>query len=374
MMNSVASGLLQEILSRKPEPDVKRLRAALGRSGLPDRVPFMELFADPEIMASILRKPARLLTDEGLNASEKKERLSLIIRFYEMLGYDYVPATVDGLEVDFPRIPGRDPSPSLNRGVRKWAVEGEGAITTWEGFKAFPWPDPEGFRLTSLEHVRDHLPAGMGLVCNFSGVLEWVMWLMGFRGFFQSVYRQPGLVDAMFEKVGELFLPAFRLAAKVKGLTAFFVGDDWGFKNGTMISPRMMREKVFPWHRRFAEIAHSHGVFYLLHSCGNLSAVMDYVIDEVRIDGKHSYEDTYLPVTEAKKLYGDRIAVIGGVDVDYLCRHNVKETEAYVAKVLEGCMPGGGYCLGTGNSVANYIPVENYLAMLKVGLDEGTYA
>jgi uroporphyrinogen decarboxylase len=30
-------------------------------------------------------------------------------------------------------------------------------------------------------------------------------------------------------------------------------------------------------------------------------------------------------------------------------------------------MPGGGYCLGTGNSVANYIPLENYLAMVDEG-------
>ena len=30
---------------------------------------------------------------------------------------------------------------------------------------------------------------------------------------------------------------------------------------------------------------------------------------------------------------------------------------------LEQCQPDGGYCLGTGNSVANYIPVDNYLAM-----------
>jgi len=334
----------------------------------------MELFADPEIMAVVLNKPAWLLTDEGLSPSEQKERLSLLIRFYEMLGYDYVTTKVDGLDVGFPRIPGRDSAQGLNRGVRKWAVEGEGVITTWEQFKAFPWPDPEGFRLDSLEYVRDHLPPDMGLVCQFSGVLEWAMWLMGFHGFFQGLYRQPDLVDAMFTKIGELFLPAFQLAAKTKGLTAFFIGDDWGFKNGLMISPRMMREKVFPWHKRLAEIAHSHGVFYLLHSCGNLKAIMDHVIREIRIDGKHSYEDTYLPVTEAKRLYGDRIAIIGGVDVDYLCRHGVEEVEAYVSKVLEGCMPGGGYCLGTGNTVANYIPLENYLAMLKVGLDKGTYA
>lgn len=30
-------------------------------------------------------------------------------------------------------------------------------------------------------------------------------------------------------------------------------------------------------------------------------------------------------------------------------------------------MPGGRYALGSGNSVANYVPVQNYLAMLDEG-------
>lgn len=36
--------------------------------------------------------------------------------------------------------------------------------------------------------------------------------------------------------------------------------------------------------------------------------------------------------------------------------------------ILESCAAGGtGYCLGTGNPVANYIPARNYLAMLEEG-------
>jgi len=40
---------------------------------------------------------------------------------------------------------------------------------------------------------------------------------------------------------------------------------------------------------------------------------------------------------------------------------------------LEACAPGGGWTLGSGNSVANYIPVENFLAMLDEGRQWGVY-
>jgi uroporphyrinogen decarboxylase len=83
-------------------------------------------------------------------------------------------------------------------------------------------------------------------------------------------------------------------------------------------------------------------------------------------------EDTYLSAGEAKRRYGDRIAILGGVDMDMLSRSSEEEVRAYT-RLLEECMPGGGYALGTGNTVANYIPVKNYLAMLDEGMKFGRY-
>jgi uroporphyrinogen decarboxylase len=100
---------------------------------------------------------------------------------------------------------------------------------------------------------------------------------------------------------------------------------------------------------------------------------MDDITDDVKVDAKHSFEDTYLPVTEAKKFYGHRIGLIGGVDMDVLGRRSLDEIRRYVSHVLETCKPAGGYCLGSGNTVANYVPLENYLTMLLTGLEQGWY-
>jgi uroporphyrinogen decarboxylase len=94
---------------------------------------------------------------------------------------------------------------------------------------------------------------------------------------------------------------------------------------------------------------------------------MEDLIEDVSIDAIHSFEDTIESVISAKEQYGDRIALLGGIDVDFLCRATVEQIRQRVRDTLEKCMPGGGYCLGTGNSVANYIPVDHYLAMLDEG-------
>jgi len=356
----------------------------------------MELFADNEVMAAILGKRLNYFDKRLQSRKQWEERMLTLIEFYEMLGYDYVradtrdyKATVKQSKIDAEllaagevgtrayRYKTTDKAAELSRGQRTWANEETGIIADWKDFNEYPWEDPETIAEegnAGLEWVCDHVPSGMGVISGAGAVLEPVMWMMGIKNFYVSLYKQPDLVDAMFRKAEEINAARFKLAAGTsRKIVAFWGSDDWGYKNGLMISPAMMRRWVFPGHRKMAETAHSRGSFYLLHSCGNLKAVMDDVIDDIKVDAKHSFEDTYLPVAEAKKLYGHRIALVGGVDMDMLCRRGPNEVQRYVSYVLKACKLGGGYCLGSGNTVANYVPLENYLTMLIVGLEEGWY-
>ena len=97
-----------------------------------------------------------------------------------------------------------------------------------------------------------------------------------------------------------------------------FPGDDMGFRTATLVSPKALRTYTLPWHKRFAAMAHERGLVYCLHSCGNLATIMEDLIDDVKIDAKHSYEDVIIPVEDFQARYGSRIGVIGGLDVDRL--------------------------------------------------------
>ena len=165
----------------------------------------------------------------------------------------------------------------------------------------------------------------------------------------------------------------YRGLCDIEHVGALWLNDDLGFKTQTMISPADLRAFVFPWHKRLVEYAHAHGKPVILHACGNLKEVMDDLIDDVGIDAKHSFEDIIQPVTEAKRQYGARVALIGGIDVDVLARCTEEEVRRYTRRVIEECAPGGGWALGSGNSVANYIPVRNFLAMLDEGRQAGVY-
>jgi uroporphyrinogen decarboxylase len=141
-------------------------------------------------------------------------------------------------------------------------------------------------------------------------------------------------------------------------------GDDLGFKTSTFLPPDILRQYVFPIYKRMVQAAHEKDKCFILHSCGNLAEVYDDLIDDCGIDAKHSYEDVILPVNEFKKQYGHRVTPLGGLDVDKVCQLGEADLRAYTRKMVEDCFADGFWALGTGNSLTDYMPVENYLIVL----------
>jgi uroporphyrinogen decarboxylase len=190
---------------------------------------------------------------------------------------------------------------------------------------------------------------------------------MGYETLCTSLYDQRDLVEAIARRCDEIDAAVTKRLLEFERVKIIWGSDDMGFRSGTLISPKDMRALALPGHKELARLTHAAGRLYILHSCGNLKAIMDDLIDDVKIDAKHSFEDIILTVSDAKRIYGQRVSLLGGMDMDFLCRSDPDAVRQRVRETLEICQPGGGYCLGTGNSVANYVPVENYLAMLDEG-------
>ncbi len=346
------------------EPDFGRVLQVLRREGEPDRVPFLELFHDGEIIAEVMGRPTPTDPDEW-----RKFR----IEFARQLGYDYV---VGYHSVGFQ---GRaallaDDTAELSRGQRGWADEHAGPITDWEAFEKYPWPEVTDGSFADLEALPPLLPDGMLATATLpGGVLENLSSLLGYELLCIHLAENPDLVQAVVDKVGETLLQVYRRLCEMDHVGALWLNDDLGFKTQTMISPPHLRQYIFPWHKRLVDYAHSHGKLVMLHACGNLHQVMDDLIDVVGIDAKHSYEDIIQPVTAFKRQYGHRVAVLGGIDMHVLASQTPEEVKRYTLAVIEQCAPGGGWTLGSGNSLANYIPVPNFLAMLEAGREAGVY-
>jgi len=359
------------------KPDFERLRRVLKREEEPGYVPLMELFADAEIMAAvtgidypcdraveIFNSAGKVLDGGDTELIELAVGLmDLSIAYSKIMNLDYVTMT--------PVVPmGKTPArlaatlDDENRARRAWHDEHRGLITTREEFEKFQWPSLDQINIFPVEYAASKMPEGMKVIIMYPGIFEDLKLLMGFETLAYASIDQPDLVEDILERLTEIAVYTVDMAAAHPALGAVFYGEDMGFATGTLMSPKFLRDFVVPRHRRIAEACHRHDRLFLLHSCGHILDIMDDMIETVGIDAKHSFEDKILPVEEWYKKYNGRIGIIGGVDMDLLGRGTEEDVRRRTRQILEACAPGGGYCAGTGNSVANYVKLENYYALV----------
>lgn len=331
-------------------PDFEQLLKVL-RKECPDRPVLFEYFLNDGLHRQLC-SPALAVMNDPLAT------IRCTIHAFRNAGYDY--ATLHPSAFGFPAGTNRhELTKSLNEGC---------VITNRAEFEAYAWPNPDDFPL-QLDAAAAMLPQGMKIMIDGpSGVLENVINLTGYDNLCYMLFEDPALVGDVFNAVGQRIYRHYERAIGHPAVGVLMCNDDWGFNTQTFLSPADMRKYVFPWHKAIVDLAHDHGKPVILHSCGYMGEVIEDVIS-MGFDGKHSYEDNILPVEQAYEQYGRRIAVLGGIDVDYVVSRPKEDVYARSRAMAERGLKGGGYALGTGNSVPYFVPYEQYMAMISASND-----
>ena len=253
-------------------------------------------------------------------------------------------------------------------GTREWVDESGALIKSRADYESFPgekiYAVPETF-----EMVAHCIPSGMKMMVIatlFENVFES---LLGYEGLCYLMSDDPQLVEDVFNRWGQIVYDCYASVIGLESVGGIFHVDDIGFKTGTMIAPADLRRLLFPWLAKYAALAHEHNKPFFLHSCGNLykksPSVMDDLIELVRIDGFHSFQDIILPVAEVKARFGHQVALLGGADMDKLSTRPDVDLRVYLRDILEACMPDGRFAFGSGNTIANFVPWQNYAILLE---------
>jgi len=246
-----------------------------------------------------------------------------------------------------------------------------GPIQTRADFERYPFDDiPRIFWDTytpHLEAIRICMPEGMKAYggCGY-GIFETSEDLVGFEQLCVMQYMDPELFTDLFMKIGDLFVTLWsEMIRRYSDIFIFFrMGDDLGFKTSTLLDPVVIRKHIIPQYKRVIDLVHESGKNFLLHSCGNIFSIMNDLIKS-GIDAKHSNEDQIATFDKWIELYGDRIGLFGGIDVNTLCLNSYDEVfnqVIYDSKAFRSAAKGWG--LGSGNSIAEYVPVDGFMGMI----------
>lgn len=366
-----------------PKPDIERFLRIVAGEEEPEKVPMVEYLIDDAVMRPILQD---LLGRPWVDTSDKteymggqmdfsRENLEVIdawldnqIAFWHHMGYDFIRCEVS-LPLPAVSLVTADTA-DQNRGHnRAWQGLHEGPIKSWEDFETYPWPTISDNNFYIHRYICENLPEGLGFItCHAGGVYEHTSRLLGYEALCLKLFDQPDLVRAVADRLGQLIFDYYDRLLDLDAISAIFQGDDFGFNTQLLLPPDVIRDYFLVWHRKCSELVHRKSRPYYLHSCGKIDALMNTLIEEVQIDARHSFQDNVQPVTEVKKCYGDRIGLLGGIDVHKLATMDEQPLRDYIRNVIEVCAPGGRFAVGAGNSVPSYIPIDNYLIMLDEAL------
>ncbi|GHU74233.1 hypothetical protein AGMMS49992_15110 [Clostridia bacterium] len=335
-------------------PDFSQMLKVLAKQRS-DRPVLFELFMNGPLYERLSGKPQP--KDPGMLAW-----FGWVAEAFTKAGYDYVTTHASGFHFAQHH---RDQK-------RTTSLNDANDITNWAEFEAYQWDDPDNYDVSHYAKLDTVMPEGMkAMVMGPGGVLENVIALTGYDNLCYMLYEDRALVKAIVDKVGSLLLKYYEGVAGYDSVGFLCSNDDWGFNTQTFLSTDDMREFVFPWHKRIVEVAHRNGKPCMLHSCGAFDKILDDVIDDIGFDARHSYEDKIIPVEEAYERMAGRIAVLGGMDMDFVCRSEPDKVQARAEAMLDRTKDRGGYALGTGNSVPEYVPFEGFLAILKAAHSHG---
>ena len=322
----------------------------------PKRLPIYEHIISPVIMERILG--ADFADLQYGNDTDMQEFFRQYCRFFKEMTYDTVSFEVCITDL----LPGHG------------AIMGgkAGPIQNRQDFEKYPWEElPELYWQTAEKQfitLNEMMPEGMKAIGGVgNGVFEISEDLVGMEYLAYMQIDDPKLHADLHQKIGDLmyvlwdkFLNRF---GDIFAVCRF--GDDLGFKSGFLLSPTTIRSHIMPQYERIIGLIHSHNKPFLWHSCGCIFDVMDEMI-EMGIDAKHSNEDQIALFDKWIELYGSRIGLFGGIDVNLLCQEKPEDIKR---KVIEDGQrfrqSARGYALGSGNSIPDYVPVDGYMAMIE---------
>ncbi len=155
----------------------------------------------------------------------------------------------------------------------------------------------------------------------------------------------PAFIHALMQARTDWCLAVFRRAVEL-GAEMIVMGDDSAHHGGPMISPRMWREFVLPYHSR---IVRELPVPVVWHSDGNITRLLPMAV-EAGFVGVHGLEPWSVSLKAVKDMYGSQLVLMGNVDVRLLCASDLEAVLGDMERsVQEGS--GGGYMFSSCNSI-----------------------
>jgi len=224
------------------------------------------------------------------------------------------------------------------------------------------------------------------LVGSFSFFETWysIYGISNMGVFFRQVFSEcrngnRGPYHDMLEAKLKLYTELMGMLSE-DGMKVVITCEDCATQGGPMIPPEVYKTYFFPLVKKFCDEAHKSGMKALMHTDGMLKMpgredpweFMRLLVG-TGIDGIHPIEDGVNDIGEFKRVWGDKLCLVGNVDTDMLENGTPAQVTEAVREKIRVAGKGGGYICASDNSIHAGTDVRNWKAMIKAVYRYGRY-
>ena len=240
------------------------------------------------------------------------------------------------------------------------------------------WPSDQEFDFEPLiaeaEANRDRIVIS-GL---WSGILGDSYRMIGFDQFLLGMAMCPDLLHTLVDRMTDMYLELNdRLFGQLRDkFDVWFFGNDFGTQQGLLFSTAMWDDFFGEIVRRLCELAHSHGLKVMMHSCGSIAPLLDRLI-EAGVDILDPVQTSAIGMDPESLMNqcGDRLIFHGGIDTQHvLPTATPEEAAAHAREMIAGLGDGLGYIFAPSQVFQTDIPVENIVAVYETSSDHNADA
>jgi len=257
---------------------------------------------------------------------------------------------------DFARV-GMTPSPDARpgRGVDEWGCVWENigvsnlgevkqpVLTDWANWGSLNIPDiRDPKRWEPLDRARE-VAGDKFLMAGGISLYERVHFLRGLEDTWVDIHTAPAELGRLIDVLVDMNLYAIEKYARA-GADGYMWCDDWGLQKRLMISPESWREIWKPRYARVYKAAHDAGLHTFLHSCGDITAILDDLIDS-GLDVIQMDQQENMGLDLLGRKFGGRITFWCPVDIQATMVYGtLSDIRTYCRKLVTTLgRPNGGF-------------------------------
>ena len=229
--------------------------------------------------------------------------------------------------------------------------------------------DVEEYQTADLSAATTHLlefykkNTDFFLISQINGPVSALDWSLGMEDYMCYCMPDPELVAKLADKIMDFEIARARMFLD-KGAEAILIADDIAFNTGLLLPPDAMKIVAYPFYKKIIrEVKAFKDVPVIFHSDGYLYDALPDIVN-CGFDAIQSLQPSAgMDIERVKKEFGDKLCLIGNVDLNYLLPFGTpQEVEKEVKELVDKAGPDG-FILSTCNILTDAVKVENAKAM-----------